>query len=43
MLADVPIHVAIDDMQVSEDLQMAIGHMIMQWLATQRDSLWSLE
>jgi D-sedoheptulose 7-phosphate isomerase len=43
MLADVPIHVAIDDMQVSEDLQMAIGHMIMQWLATQRDSLRSLE
>ncbi len=38
-LADVPIHVAIDDMQVAEDLQMAIGHMIMQWLHTQRDSV----
>jgi D-sedoheptulose 7-phosphate isomerase len=38
-LADVPIHVAIDDMQVAEDLQMAVGHMIMQWLYTQRDSV----
>lgn len=38
-LADVPIHVAIDDMQVSEDLQMAVGHMIMQWLHAQRDSV----
>lgn len=31
-LADVPIHFPIDDMQISEDLQMVIGHMIMQWL-----------
>jgi D-sedoheptulose 7-phosphate isomerase len=31
-LADVPIHFAVDDMQVSEDLQMMVGHMIMQWL-----------
>lgn len=38
-LADVPIHVAIDDMQVAEDCQMAIGHMIMQWLHTQRDQV----
>ncbi len=38
-LADVPIHVAIDDMQVAEDLQMAIGHMIMQFLQTQRDAV----
>jgi D-sedoheptulose 7-phosphate isomerase len=38
-LADVAIHVAIDDMQVAEDLQMAVGHMIMQWLYTQRDSV----
>ncbi|WP_439579724.1 SIS domain-containing protein [Elioraea sp.] len=38
-LADVPIHVAIDDMQVAEDLQMAVGHMIMQWLYTQRDAV----
>jgi len=27
-----PIHFAINDMQVAEDLQMNVGHMIMQWL-----------
>jgi D-sedoheptulose 7-phosphate isomerase len=31
-LADVPIHVPIHDMQISEDLQVVIGHMLMQWL-----------
>lgn len=31
-LADVPLHFAIDDMQISEDLQLIAGHMIMQWL-----------
>lgn len=31
-LADVPIHFAIDDMQISEDLQMVVGHMLMQCL-----------
>lgn len=31
-LADVPIHFAVDDMQVSEDLQMVVVHMLMQWL-----------
>ena len=31
-LADVPIHFPIEDMQISEDLQMIVGHMIMQWL-----------
>jgi len=31
-LADVTIHAAIDDMQVAEDLQLMIGHMILQWL-----------
>lgn len=32
-LAQVPIHFAIDDMQISEDMQVIIGHMCMQWLA----------
>ncbi len=32
VLADVPIHFEIDDMQVSEDLQTMVFHMIMQWL-----------
>lgn len=26
------IHIEIDDMQISEDFQCIIGHMIMQWL-----------
>ena len=26
------IHFEIDDMQISEDLQLVVGHMIMQWL-----------
>ena len=38
-LADVPIHVAIDDMQISEDLQLIIGHMLMQWLYENRDEI----
>jgi D-sedoheptulose 7-phosphate isomerase len=32
-LADVPIHFAVDDMQISEDVQLAVGHMLMQWLS----------
>jgi D-sedoheptulose 7-phosphate isomerase len=35
-LADVPIHFEIDDMQISEDAQVIVGHMIMQWLYAQR-------
>jgi D-sedoheptulose 7-phosphate isomerase len=31
-LADVPIHFAVDDMQISEDVQLVVGHMLMQWL-----------
>ena len=31
-LADVPIHFAVDDMQIAEDTQTIIGHMIVQWL-----------
>jgi len=38
-LADVPIHFAIDDMQIAEDAQMVIGHMLMQWLRAQRDEI----
>jgi D-sedoheptulose 7-phosphate isomerase len=35
-LADVPIHFAVDDMQISEDLQLVVGHMLMQWLYINR-------
>lgn len=38
-LADVPIHVAIDDMQIAEDVQLICGHMIMQWLHAQRGAV----
>jgi D-sedoheptulose 7-phosphate isomerase len=31
-VADVSIHFAVDDMQISEDMQLVVGHMIMQWL-----------
>jgi D-sedoheptulose 7-phosphate isomerase len=31
-MADIPIHFAVDDMQISEDLQLVVMHMIMQRL-----------
>ena len=31
-MADEAIHFAVDDMQIAEDLQLVVGHMIMQWL-----------
>jgi D-sedoheptulose 7-phosphate isomerase len=31
-LADVAIHFPIDDMQIAEDMQLIVGHMVMQWL-----------
>ncbi len=36
-MADVPVHFPIDDMQISEDLQLIVAHMIMQWLYQNRD------
>ena len=35
-LADVSIHFPVDDMQISEDLQLVVGHMLMQWLYANR-------
>jgi D-sedoheptulose 7-phosphate isomerase len=35
-LAQLPIHFAIDDMQIAEDLQLSVGHICMQWLADQK-------
>lgn len=35
-LADVAIHFPVDDMQIAEDLQLIVGHMLMQWLYQQR-------
>jgi D-sedoheptulose 7-phosphate isomerase len=31
-LADVAIHFPVEDMQISEDMQLIVGHMVMQWL-----------
>ena len=35
-LADFAIHFPVDDMQIAEDLQLVVGHMIMQWLCANR-------
>lgn len=35
-LADVAIHFPVEDMQISEDLQLVVGHMLMQWLYQNR-------
>lgn len=35
-LAHVAIHFAVDDMQIAEDMQLVVGHMIMQWLYQSR-------
>ena len=35
-LADSAIHFPVNDMQIAEDLQLIVGHMVMQWLHTQR-------
>ncbi len=34
--ADVAIHFPVDDMQIAEDMQLIVGHMLMQWLYDQR-------
>ena len=31
-LCDIPVHFAVDDMQIAEDMQVIVGHMVMQWL-----------
>jgi D-sedoheptulose 7-phosphate isomerase len=38
LLAHHAIHFAIDDMQISEDLQLIIGHICMQWLCQEGKS-----
>lgn len=31
-LADSSIHFPVDDMQIAEDMQLVVGHMVMKWL-----------
>jgi D-sedoheptulose 7-phosphate isomerase len=38
-LADTTIHFPVFDMQIAEDLQLIVGHMIMQWLYENRTTL----
>lgn len=35
-IADVPIHFPVSDMQISEDLQLIVGHMLMRYLKLNR-------
>lgn len=35
-LADVAIHFPVNDMQIAEDMQLVVGHMVMQWLYENR-------
>jgi D-sedoheptulose 7-phosphate isomerase len=35
-LVDVPIHFPVNDMQIAEDMQLIVGHMMMQWLYSNR-------
>ena len=35
-LADVSIHFPVNDMQIAEDLQLIVGHMMMKWLYLNR-------
>ena len=40
-LAQIPIHFEVSDMQVAEDLQLVVGHLVMQWLCEQGPSFGS--
>ena len=35
-ICDFPIHFSINDMQISEDTQLIVGHICMQWLYQKR-------
>jgi D-sedoheptulose 7-phosphate isomerase len=31
-ISAIPIHFPVDDMQIAEDMQLIVGHMLMQWM-----------
>ena len=35
-MADVALHFPVEDMQIAEDMQLIVGHMVMQWLYANR-------
>lgn len=37
-LAQLPLHFEVNDMQISEDIQLIVGHICMQWLMCQKIS-----
>lgn len=38
-LADFSIHFPVDDMQIAEDMQLVVGHMLMKWLYQNRPNV----
>jgi len=38
-LVNVLIHFEVHDMQIAEDLQLVVGHMVMQYLYKQREEV----
>ena len=38
-IVQLPIHFNINDMQISEDVQVIVGHMLMQWLSKKKQTL----
>jgi len=38
-ISDVPIHFKVSDMQISEDLQLIVGHMLMQYLYSKKNEI----
>ena len=38
-IVQLPIHFNINDMQISEDTQVIVGHMLMQWLSKKKQTL----
>lgn len=38
-LAEISLHFPVDDMQIAEDLQLVVGHMVMQQLFSRRDEI----
>ena len=41
-LADLAIHFPVDDMQVAEDMQLVVGHILMKWLYQNQPQVRSL-
>ncbi len=41
-ITDIAVHIDVDDMQIAEDFQMMIGHMITQWLAMSKHHIYAV-